>query len=252
MSSRKEEKERLRRERLAAEKAASSSDRKRLIIGYVVAGVLVAAVVVGIVFAISGGGGDDGGGDSSAKGPNVNTSFGGIVPDGIQVDNREGTPPPPVEIGELEAAAKAAGCQYQANLRDEGATHLNPKKDDLPDYKTNPPTSGDHYPVPLADGAFLDLPSPGNYVHNLEHGRIQIQYRPDIPEEQQLILKGIFDENRPGMVLFPNPDLDSDLAVVAWTQLLTCDEVKDDGTTADAIRAFRNTFLGRGPEPIPY
>ncbi len=251
MSSRKEEKERLRQERVAAEKAASASDRKRLIVGYVVAGVLVVAVVVGIVFAVAGGGGDDGGGDTSAQGPNVNTSFGGVLPDGVEVDDREGTPPPAVELGDLVAAAREAGCELQQDLPDEGATHLNPSKDDLPKYKTNPPTSGDHYPVPVADGAFLDTPSPGNYVHSLEHGRIQVQYSPDLPEEDQLALKGVFDENRPGMVLFPNPDIEGELAVVAWTQLMSC-ETFEGAATLDAIRAFRNTYLGRGPEAIPY
>lgn len=251
MSSRKEEKERLRQQRLAAEKATSSSNRKRLIAGYVIAGILLAAVVVGIVVAVSGGGDDAGGGDRTAKGPNVNTSFGGVLPDGVRVDERVGTPPPPVEIGDLVAAAKAADCRLQQDLPDEGATHLDPKKDELPDYKTTPPTSGDHYVTPLADGAFLDTPNPGNYVHSLEHGRIEIQYDPDLPEAEQLELKGLFDANRAGMVLFPNPDINGEIAVAAWRQLLTC-KTYEGAETLDAIRAFRDTYLGRGPEAIPY
>ena len=116
--------------------------------------------------------------------------------DVARVDDRVGTPPPEVQNGDLTAAAKAAGCDLRLNLKDEGSTHLDPQSDDLPKYGTNPPTSGDHYPTPLADGAFLDYPSPGSYVHSLEHGRIIIEYSPDLSEEDQLALKGVFDADQ--------------------------------------------------------
>ena len=64
------------------------------------------------------------------------------MPDGIDVDGREGTPPPPVENAVLEDAAKAADCELQTDLEEEGNTHLDDP--DVPDvkYKTDPPTSG--------------------------------------------------------------------------------------------------------------
>jgi hypothetical protein len=252
VASRKEEKERLRKERLEAEQQAQASGRNRLIIGYVVAGVLALVVVVGLVVALAGGGDSGGGGGSAqAAGDNVNTEFGGKVPEGIRVDDRVGTPPPAVENGDLTAAAKAAGCDLKLNLADEGSTHLDPQKDDLPDYGTNPPTSGDHYPVPLADGAFLDYPSPGTYVHSLEHGRVIIMYSPDLSEEDQLALKGVFDDARPGVDLFPNPDMPYEVATTAWTQMMGCKKF-DGAATLDAIRDFRDAYLGRGPEAIPY
>ena len=254
MASRKEEKERLRRQRLEAERRAQSTGRRRLMVGYVVAGVLALAIVVGLVVALAGGGdsGATGGsGGAESEGANVSTQFGGEVPGGIRVDTREGTPPPAVENGELTAAAKAAGCELRLNLKDEGSTHLNPQQDDLPDYGTNPPTSGDHYPTPLADGAFLDKPSPGTYVHSLEHGRVIIQYSPDLSEKDQLALKGVFESARPGVDLFPDPDMPYDVAVTAWTQLMTCKSYEGEATL-DAIQDFRDAYLGRGPEAIPY
>ncbi len=250
MASRKEEKERLRKEREEAERQAQSSGRRRLIVGYVVAGVLGLLIVVGLVIALTGGG-DSGGGSTQASGDNVSTDFGGKVPEGIRVDDRTGTAPPAVENADLTAAAKAAGCKLQLDLRDEGSTHLDPQKDDLPDYGTNPPTSGDHYPVPLADGAFLDYPSPGTYVHSLEHGRVIIMYSPDLSENDQLALKGVFDSARPGVDLFPNPDMPDQVATSAWTQLMTCEKFEGDATL-DAIRDFRDAYLGRGPEAIPF
>ena len=252
MASRKEEKERLRQERLEAERQAQSSGRTRLVIGYVVAGVLALLIVVGLVIALTGGSDSSSdGGSTQASSDNVNTDFGGKVPEDIEVDNREGTPPPAVQTGDLTAAAKAAGCDLQLNLKDEGSTHLDPQQDDLPEYGTDPPTSGDHYPVPLADGAFLEFPSPGTFVHSLEHGRINIQYSPDLPEEDQLALKGVFDADRAGVNLFPDPDMPYDVAVTAWTQLMTC-KTYDGDATLDAIQDFRDAYRGRGPEAIPF
>jgi hypothetical protein len=250
VASRKEEKERLRLERLEAERQAEAAGRRRLVIGYVAAGILAALIVAGLVYALTSGG-DDPGDDAEASGANVNMDFGGRVPAGVEVDDRVGTPPPDVELGDLAAAAAAAGCKLRLDLRDEGSTHLDPEKDELPNYGTNPPTSGDHYPVPLADGAFLDKPSPGSYVHSLEHGRVIIQYSPDLSEEDQLALKGVFDADRPGVDLFPDPDMPYDVAVSAWTQLMTC-ETFEGAATLDAIRAFRDAYRGRGPEAIPF
>ena len=124
MANRKDEKERLRREREEAERRAHAETRKRLILGYVVAGLLAAAVIVGVVIAIAGGGGS-GGKNGEDGGPNVDTRF-GIVPDGVEIDNREGAPPPDIVNGDLAAAADAAGCELQLDLPDEGSTHVDP------------------------------------------------------------------------------------------------------------------------------
>ena len=40
-------------------------------------------------------------------------------------------------------------------------------------------------------------------VHSMEHGRIEIQYSPDLPEEEQLALKGVFDQRPDGVLLVP-------------------------------------------------
>jgi Protein of unknown function (DUF3105) len=252
MASRKEEKERLRQQRLAAERREASSGRQRLLIGYAVAGLLAAAVVVGIVIVIASGGDDGGGGSDAPENAAIDPSSG--VAAG-EPDGRQGTEPPAVEQARLEQAAKAADCDLQLDLPDEGNDHFT--KEDQGTYETSPPTSGDHYGVvnengsgALADGAYSDTPPLSRAVHALEHGRIEIQYSPDLPDEDQLAVKGVFDEDPNGMIVFPNPDMKYEVAAASWRNLLGCDTY-EGAATLDAIRAFRDTFRGQGPEPVP-
>jgi hypothetical protein len=248
----KQERERRRAERLEAEKREASAERRRLILGYAVAGVLTLAVVVGIVIVIAGSGDGNGAtvdGEEISEAAHIEVQSGSI--NGLAADEREGTPPPAVEQGDLEIAAKEAGCELRLELRDEGNTHLRPS-DEPPDYKTDPPTSGNHIVPPRqqADGAYSEYPDPMFTVHSLEHGRIAVQYSPDLPEDQQLELKGLFDEDFDGMLLFPNPEMPYDVAATAWTQMIGCPTYEGQATI-DALRAFRDTYRGQGPEPVP-
>jgi hypothetical protein len=167
--------------------------------------------------------------------------------EGLDPDERAGTPPPEVAEADLAEAASAAGCETQLDLPDEGNTHIPDSKPTS--YETTPPTSGDHDEVPLADGAYLTEPDPRYFVHSLEHGRVVIAYQPDLPEEDQLALKGLFDEDPDGMVLIPYADMPYDVAAIAWTNLLGCDAY--DPEVLSAIAAFRDEFRGQGPEDIP-
>jgi hypothetical protein len=245
----KSERDRRRAERLAAEQAAASSERRRLLLGYLVAGGLTLAVVVGLVIVLSSGGDKtnqvDGEEIPEAAHIQVNSGFlHNTSPDG-----REGTPPPALKQGDLEVAAEQAGCELRLDLPEQGATHVT-KESEIPDYDTDPPASGDHNPQQLADGAYSEMPEPWYFVHSLEHGRIEIQYSPDLPEADQLELKGLFDQQPDGVLLFPNSEMPSEVAVTAWTQLMTCDKY-DGAATLDAIRDFRDTYIGLGPEPLP-
>ena len=243
----KSERDRRRAERLAAEQAATAAERRRLMLGYVAAGLIALAVVVGLVVVLAGG---DEKPDATANIPeNAHIEpLSGFLHD-QEPDGREGTPPPELQQGDLAVAAKAAGCDLQLDLKEEGNQHI-AKANQLAEYKTDPPTSGNHYPEQLADGAYSSFPEEWFFVHSLEHGRVEVQYSPDLPEDEQLALKGVFDESPEGMLLFPNPKMPSAVAVTAWTQLLTCKTFEGDATI-DAIRDFRDTFRGRGPENVP-
>jgi hypothetical protein len=245
----KSERERRRAERLAAEQAAAGAERRRLLLGYAVAGVLTLAVVVGLVIVLGKGGSNS----NQVNGQDIPGAAhiqvgSGFVHD-LTPDGRTGTPPPPLQQGDLQIAAKQAGCDLQLDLTDEGNSHIS-KESEIPNYGTNPPTSGDHNPQQLADGAYSVMPEPWWFVHSLEHGRIEIQYSADLPEKDQLALKGVFDQRPDGVLFFPNSDMPYEVAVTAWTQLMGC-KTYDGAATLDAVRDFRDTYLGLGPEPLP-
>jgi Protein of unknown function (DUF3105) len=170
------------------------------------------------------------------------------VATGLEPDAREGESPNGLPGGDLERLADEAGCELMLDLRDEGNTHLTPGQGP-PDYETEPPTSGDHDAAPTADGAYLETPEITQAVHSLEHGRIAIQYSPELPEQDQLGLKGLFDSDPEGMLLYPNPDQPYEVAATAWTNLIGCDAYSDDALAA--IAAFRDRFRGEGPEFVP-
>lgn len=247
MASRKEEKERLRAQRLAAERAAQSGGRARLMAGYVVAGVLALAVIVGLVAVVTSGGGGGSGACSNAHIQNTG-SFSGLTP-----DCRKGTPPPPLQFADLQISAQKASCEVRLNLPDEGNTHVS---NSTPvQYRTTPPTSGNHNPVPISDGAYTTPMSANpqtngmnirDEVHAMEHGRIEIHYKPSLPESEQLALKGVFDQNPDGMLLYPDPNMPYDVAVTAWTEMAVCPHYNP--LVLDVIRNFRDTYRGNGPE----
>jgi hypothetical protein len=199
-------------------------------------------VVVGGFVAISSGG--DGGG-----GAKINQETGST--NAVPPDRREGTPPPAVAVADLDKAADKAGCVVRLELEDEGKAHLPPTASG-PDYRTNPPTSGDHSEPPYqqADGAYSEMPAEIFLVHSLEHGRLQIQYSPDLPEEEQLELKGLYETMSGGSLLFPNPKMNYAVAATTWTNLLGCPEYRG-AATLDAVRAFGKETWGRyGGEPV--
>jgi hypothetical protein len=240
MASRQEEKQRRREERLAAERAAeakASRDRRvRLMGGGVLA--IVALAAAGIAIAASGGGKSDGGGNNVQ--PKTSAPGSATLP--------------ARKITDLTAAAKAAGCQvrihpWTSNDRD----HV--KDGTKVHYTTNPPSFGDHYAVPSHDGNYVGQGTPptGNLVHALEHGRIEIQYKPGLPKQRVAQLEALFDEKLgqydPGqyLLLYENTTkMPYEVAATAWGRDLVCPKFTDK--TFDALRAFRLRFTQKAPE----
>ncbi len=239
MANRREEKERLRQIREEAEKRESAEQRRKLIVGYLVAGVLAGAVVVGLAVVILSSGG--GGGGSAAA--HIDTRSGAT--NGVEPDDRDGPKPPPVKDRNLKTAAKAAGCDLRLGLPNEGQRHIAPDAP-TPHYETSPPTSGNHVQPPYqqADGAYLEEPKEIDFVHSIEHGRLEIQYSPKLAEKDQLALRGMYDTLYGGTLLFPNEQMPYDVAATTWTNLIGC-KTYEGAKTLDAIRDFGRVTWGR-------
>jgi Protein of unknown function (DUF3105) len=236
VASRQEEKERRRQERLERERkeAAAAARRKRLQLvgGGVLALAAIAAVVVAIVAAA---GGDD---EQEASAPSSDAAAAVKLPEQATSDINE--------------AAKAAGCTL-ANPRFEGQNHED-KQFKPSDYRTNPPTSGNHTPDWYDDGVYEPgtTPSLGMLVHTLEHGRINVQYKPGTPKADVAKLEALLNEQNEGyhMLLYENTTgMDAQVAATAWTHSLTCPRMNDK--VFDAIRTFRARYIDKGPETVP-
>ena len=239
MASRQEEKERRRQERLAREQAEKRAAARRKRLQYVLGGLLAAAAIAGValVLVVGVGGGDGGGGDDGEPaGPSEAAAK-------VKL--------PEQQIGDVQEAAKAAGCKL-ASPEIEGATHET-KLFKASDYKTNPPTSGNHFPQWYEDGIYNpgDAPEIGKTVHTLEHGRINVQYKPGTPQQTIVELEALLAENDGyHQLLYENATgMDAAIAATGWGQSLTCPEMNDK--VFDAIRTFRNEYTDKGPETVP-
>jgi hypothetical protein len=237
VSSRQEEKQRRREERLAREQAekARAARRQRLrLVGGAVAGIVVVAAAVLLAAGVLGGGSK--GSSGAASQPTANSD--------IKL--------PSQQIGDMNAAAKAAGCKL-SNPPIEGRTHET-KNFTAADYKTNPPTSGNHYPEWYQDGVYNpgDTPNLGMLVHTLEHGRIDVQYKPGTPTHTVAELEALLAEQSNGyhMLLFQNTtNMRAQIAATAWGHSLTCPQFNNQ--VFDAIRTFRARYIDQGPEAVP-
>lgn len=207
--------------------------------GYAIGVLFLVFIVGGIYLAFRSG-------EESSGPAHISTASGSS--NDLTPDDREGTAYAGPQLTDLAAAVGDAKCVLRENLPDEGRGHLNPG-DPVPEYGTVPPTSGDHINPPMqqADGAWADPAEPVNVVHSLEHGRIAIQYDPQLPEADQLALKGLYDTAYSASLLFPNPEIPYAVAATAWRNLIGCPEWRGE-KTLDAIRAFGVAHWGQGPE----
>jgi hypothetical protein len=235
MASRAEEKERRRQERIAQEEAARSSAARTRRLQLAGGAQLGIAAVVAIVLVVSGGGSNS----SSAGGPSPTDS----ASSGVKLPVRQTT--------DLTAAAKAAGCvvkSFPLYGRDHTTSTVK--------YKTNPPTSGDHNPDPAEDGYYPNgAPPPERFVHSLEHGRIELQWKPGTPKRVIDTLLAIFNEPLKGksgyhQLLFENnTGMPFQVAAASWQHYLGCPSWNPK--VVDAIRAYREQYVDKGPEFIP-
>jgi hypothetical protein len=236
MASRAEEKQRRREERVAREQAEKAAAARKHRLQWVGGAVLALAAIAGVIVLIVAGGGKSGG-----------DSQGGAA----SAEPVAGVTLPQQQIANLDEAAKAAGCEVQ-HPPIEGRGHAT-KAFKPSDYKTNPPTSGEHYPSWYEDGVYApgSTPNLGELVHTLEHGRIDVQYQPGTPKKTVSQLETLLAEQENGyhMLLFQNTTgMKYAVAATAWGHLLGCPTMNDK--VFDAIRTFRERYIDKGPEAV--
>ena len=234
MASRAEEKERRRQERLAQEEAERKAHARTRRLQLAGGALLAVAAIIAVVVAVA-----SGGGTSSSDGPSPSDSASSSVKLPVR------------KTSDLATAAKAAGCVVKS-FPLEGREHTTATVT----YHTNPPTSGNHNPNPSEDGFYPNgAPPKERNVHALEHGRIEMQWKPGTPQNVIDTLQAIFNEPLKGksgyhQLLFENnTNMPSQFALAAWTKLLTCDKLTPQSIAV--MRNFRKAFTDKGPEFIP-
>ncbi len=117
------------------------------------------------------------------------------------------------------------------------------------EYNSSPATSGLHNEV-TAIWNLYDQPVPQiNYVHNLEHGGVVVQYGSDVPDDAVASLADWYQQDPRGLLVAPlaadfeedDPSLANQIVATSWTHMLRCDSFDEE-----ALNDFSDDY--RGPQ----
>lgn len=108
----------------------------------------------------------------------------------------------------------------------------------VPEFTTDPPTSGAHYSLPPPSGAVADPIDRPMQVTALEGGQVLVQHR-DLSDGDVAVLEDLGSEV---VVVAPNPDLPDPVVLTAWITKQTC-----SGVDLDTVETFIQDQQGRGP-----
>lgn len=156
----------------------------------------------------------------------------------IALDVSEPLAPPPPELEATET------------FEEMDPVHLAPGSP-IPEYNSDPPTSGPHSPTPAPCGIYREPVSDQAYLHSLEHGAVFIQYDPELPQAQIEALEAAVRDNGREILLAPRPGNPAPYTLGAWTKLLLLDEIDQD--MVDGFeREFGNRFSPEGGAVCPF
>ncbi len=164
--------------------------------------------------------------------------------------------------GDDAGAVGSGDCQLQTFDALE-AKHV----EELPagyEYNSIPATSGQHNPTPAIFNLY-DQPVPQiNYVHNLEHGGVVVQYGSEVPDTAVAQIGDWYQEDTRGLIVAPlaadlekeDPTLSDKIVLTSWTHMMRCtafdqgafDKFSDDyrGPQGDAPEKFELDQLAQG------
>jgi len=119
-------------------------------------------------------------------------------------------------------------------------------------YAQTPPNHGDHFDTPMPWGAYDTAVPDGRFVHDLEHGGIDVLYSPsasaDLVSQLNALVTSLpkdkFGEVK--VVVTPYPKATHTINLVAWDW-----EQDLDAYDFNAIKAFYEAHVDKGPEQTP-
>jgi hypothetical protein len=158
-------------------------------------------------------------------------------------DDGDGSSPRVQGPPALVSSATEAGCTAQ-DLESEGDRTVTGEVR----YRSDPPHSGDHWEKPASDGIWETPPPLPKIVRSLHLGRIVLWHKPG-DEKAYRLMREVGDESARHMLLVPNPTMRHRVAATAWGHLLACGTI--NGSTAGAVRAFRDAYRDKGPDFEP-
>ena len=157
--------------------------------------------------------------------------------------------------GDSGAVGGSGDCRRQTFPALE-ANHVGELPDDY-EYNSIPATSGFH-DAQTAIWNLYDEPVPQiNYVHNLEHGGVVVQYGSGVPASAVTQVADWYQQDTNGLIVAPlapeleeeAPNLADKLVLTSWTHMMTCTTF-DEGAFDDFVDDFRGP-QGDAPEKFP-
>ncbi|MGH3024083.1 MAG: DUF3105 domain-containing protein [Gaiellaceae bacterium] len=135
------------------------------------------------------------------------------------------------------------------------ASHVQELPNDY-EYNSTPPTSGLHNNQ-TAIWNLYDQPVPSlNYVHNLEHGGVVVQYGSQVPDAAVAEIGTWYNDDTRGLIVAPlaadveeEMNLADRVVLTSWTHMMTCTTF-DENAFDDFIDDYRGT-QGDAPEKFP-
>mgnify|MGYP001569013831 CR=1 FL=1 len=125
-------------------------------------------------------------------------------------------------------------------------------------YKTNPPTSGQHYEDWTRAGIYDEPKDDRNLVHSLEHGYIVMYYKCGLDtkeatdsarlnnqckERKEQLAQVYNNKGQRKLIMVPRVNLDTNFAITAWDYL---DKFNDFDKSR--VEKFIDTHRNQGPE----
>jgi Protein of unknown function (DUF3105) len=160
--------------------------------------------------------------------------------------------------GSSGAIEESQVCDFET-FESAGRGHVD-KRPKASEYNSTPPTSGPHFAQPRAPVIWNVYEEPldqVSLVHNLEHGGMVIQYGSGVSDADVQKLREWLADDPFGLVLAPlppaverrKPELADQIAVTAWTHLMTCSAF--DGAAMDDFSDQFRGPQGDAPEKFP-